>query len=541
MKKQDKTKDISYAIIYKRFLTDNGYYLFFPCQCIEGDYDQTDKSFMDVYNHLYYSCDNYTMINTGQSDTYYYEATLSDIKNMFNVEDKDEAVAKFYDKLRSNLLIGYINDREEKIDIYEVNKDKLELLKNNNVIFDTVNSSTNIVLTRDQIEFLINEEDEETTKQKLRLLLDIRDSFNKRVRANKISELTMAIPFANLKVASEFKRPNLKQEKIVEQKEEPKQEESLTLSATTYKFVTDRLVGQDEAVKKVIGAVINNLSADDPEELIRPFIIGGTGSGKSYLFKLIDRCTEMPVIIVDCNQLVQSGYEGKMIEDVLKDLYLLCERDLDAAEHAIVVFDEIDKIGDKGATVSEIGVQQTLLKFIEGQKYVINLDKYETEKVIIDTSMISVVACGAFEGLKDKDKQVGFTKVNESKQDTDVLVKKGGMIPELLGRFNLYVEYNDVTKDMLKEQLKNSLSSPTRVKENFFLEKYGIHLRFNEDFIERLCDDAIRRKTGFRGVDQVVNQALSEVNFVLQTTNNNCKEVVITEETIDNPKKYVLK
>ena len=56
MKKQDKTKDISYAIIYKRFLTDNGYYLFFPCQCIEGDYDQTDKSFMDVYNHLYYSC-----------------------------------------------------------------------------------------------------------------------------------------------------------------------------------------------------------------------------------------------------------------------------------------------------------------------------------------------------------------------------------------------------------------------------------------------------------------------------------------------------
>ena len=63
MKKQDKTKDVSYAIIYKRFLTDNGYYLFFPCQCIEGYYDQTDKSFMDVYNHLYYSLLNYN-INT---------------------------------------------------------------------------------------------------------------------------------------------------------------------------------------------------------------------------------------------------------------------------------------------------------------------------------------------------------------------------------------------------------------------------------------------------------------------------------------------
>lgn len=542
MKKQDKTKDVSYAIIYKRFLTDNGYYLFFPCQCIEGYYDQTDKSFMDVYNHLYYSCDNYTMINTGQSDTYYYEATLSDIKNMFNVEDKDEAVAKFYDKLRSNLLIGYINDREEKIDIYEVNKDKLELLKNNNVIFDTVNTSTNVVLTRDQIEFLIKEEDEETTKQKLKLLLDIRDSFNKKARANKINELTMAIPFANLKVASEIKRPETK---VVEEKKEEdiylEKDFVRNFTANSYKYVTDRLIGQNESVKKVIGAVVNNLYAENPEELIRPFIIGGTGSGKSYLFKLIEKSTEIPVILVDCNQIVQSGYEGKMIEDVLKDLYLLCDRDINATEHAIVVFDEIDKIGDKGATVSEIGVQQALLKFIEGQKYVVNMDKAEMEKVIIDTSMMTIVACGAFEGLKEKDKQVGFTRVKESRVDTDVLVKKGGMIPELLGRFNLYVEYNDVTKDMLKEQLETSLSSPTRVKESFFLENYDIKLRFSDSFIERLCNDAIRRKTGFRGVDQVVNQALSEVNFVLQTTNKHCKEVVITEETIDNPKKYMLK
>ena len=545
MKKQDKTRDISYAIVYKRILTDNGYYLFFPCQCVEGYYDKTDKSFMDIYNHLYYSCDNYTMINTGQSDTYYYESTLEDIKNMFHIDDKDKAITKFYDNLRSNLLIGYINDREEKIDIYEVNKEKLELLKNNNVIFDTVNSSTNVVLTKSQIEFLIKENDDKTIKEKLRLLLDIRNSFDKRAKANKINELTMAIPFANLKVASELKKTQTKTEVIIELEKEPEsviEEEFVRkLSSKAYKYITDRLVGQDESVKKVIGAVVNNLYAETPEELIRPFVIGGTGSGKSYLFKLIENCTEIPVIIVDCNQIVQSGYEGKMIEDVLKDLYLLCEKDLDVAEHAIVVLDEIDKIGDKGATVSEIGVQQTLLKFVEGQKYVVNLDKSDIEKVIIDTSMMSIVACGAFEGLKQKDKQVGFTKINESKLDTDVLVKKGGMIPELLGRFNLYIEYNEVTKDMLKKQLEKSLSSPTRIKENFFRENYKVNLRFSESFIERICDDAINRKTGFRGMDQVVNQSLCEINFVLQTTNKHCKEVVINEETIDNPKKYVLK
>lgn len=541
MKKQDKTKDISYSILYKRILTDNGYYVFFPCQCVEGYYDKTDQSFLDDHGHLYYSCNNYTMINTGQSDTYYYETTLEDIKNMFQTEDKDEAVTKFYDKLKSNLLIGYINTVKEKIEMYEVNREKLDAIKNN-VTFKSLNGNGEIVLKKKQLDELVEESDE-SIKNKIKVLIDKMEYLDKFSKEQKNLDLSVIVPYHNLMTAKNIEQAKkTKKEEVVVEKEETEEPEiSGSLTLDTYNYVTQRLIGQDESAKKVISAMVNNLFAETPEELIRPFIIGGTGSGKSFLFKLIEKRTEIPVIIVDCNQIVQSGYEGKMIEDVLKDLYLLCDRDLEETEHAIVVFDEIDKIGDKGATVSEIGVQQALLKFIEGQKYVVNMDKTEMDKVIIDTSMMSIVACGAFEGLKEKDKQVGFTKVNESKLDTDVLVKKGGMIPELLGRFNLYVEYNEVTKDMIKEQLEKSLTSPIRIKEQFFKENYGINLKFNESFIERLCNDAISRKTGFRGVDQVVNQALSEVNFVLQTTNKNCREVVISDETIDDCKKYVLK
>ena len=542
MKKQDKTKDISYSILYKRMLTDNGYYVFFPCQCVEGYYDKTDGSFLDEHGHLYYSCNNYTMINTGQSDTYYYEATLDDIKNMFQTEDKDEAVTKFYDKLKSNLLIGYINTVKEKIEIYEVNREKLDAIKNN-VTFKSLNGNGEIVLKRKQLDELIEESDE-SIKDKIKVLIDKMEYLNKFSKEQRNLDLSVIVPYHSLMTAKNIEQAkNVKKEEVAVEEQEIAEEREISGSLTldTYKYVTERLIGQDESAKKIISAMVNNLCAETPEELIRPFIIGGTGSGKSFLFKLIEKSTEIPVIIVDCNQIVQSGYEGKMIEDVLKDLYLLCDRDLEETEHAIVVFDEIDKIGDKGATVSEIGVQQALLKFIEGQRYVVNMDKTEMDKVIIDTSMMSIVACGAFEGLKEKEKHVGFTKVSESKLDTDVLVKKGGMIPELLGRFNLYVEYNEVTKDMIKEQLEKSLTSPIRIKEQFFRENYGINLKFNESFIERLCNDAISRKTGFRGVDQVVNQALSEVNFVIQTTDDNCSEVVISEETIDNPKKYSLR
>jgi len=211
-------------------------------------------------------------------------------------------------------------------------------------------------------------------------------------------------------------------------------------------------------------------------------------------------------------------------------------------ENAVVVFDEIDKIGDKGANVSEIGVQQTLLKFIEGQKYVGNMDKAEMEKVVIDTSMMSIAACGAFEAIRTKDTTVGFGKSEKREKITiDKLVQKGGMIPELLGRFNLFVQYNDVTEEMIRKQLNESMSSPTKVKQEFYSQNYGVNLVFTEAFINRLVSDAMKRKTGFRGVDQVVNQALSQVNFKLQTSSPIYKEVIIDGDTIDDPKKYVLR
>ena len=114
------------------------------------------------------------------------------------------------------------------------------------------------------------------------------------------------------------------------------------------------------------------------------------------------------------------------------------------------------------------------------------------------------------------------------------------MIPELLGRFNLYVQYNEVTEELIRKQLEESLSSPLRIKENFYLQNYGVKLVFDDSFIDRLVRDAMKRNTGFRGVDQVVNQALSQISFALKISLDNKKEVIITEETIDDAKKFIL-
>lgn len=552
MKEKDNIKDNMYAILYRREISSDGCYIFFPCQIVEGCYDLSDKSFIDIYGNIYYSCDNYTMFNTNQTFTYYYDSSLNDIMNMMQKGDPETAISDFYDKLKNNILIGKVDDQKEVIKLIELTDEKLESLISN-IAFYMENGEGNVSLNKKQLLELLSQKDSTSRIQVLMDKIDALEKIDKRMKKNElVFNVTLSTIMSEKNIAKTRDKAQTEtyEEKEVSpevkelSKEQIKEELSFIKDTTmdAYSYITSRMVGQDDSVRVVLGAIVNNIYAENSDQLVRPFIIGGTGSGKSYLFKLIHKGLDIPVIIVDCNQLVQSGYEGKMIEDVLKDLYLLCDRDLEMAEHAVVVFDEIDKIGDKGATVSELGVQQTLLKFIEGQKYVVNMDKAEMEKVVIDTSMMSIAACGAFESLRNKDVLVGFQK-NETREKITIekLVDKCGMIPELLGRFNLFVQYNDVTKDMIKKQLSESESSPTKVKRDFYLQNYGVNLVFTEQFINRLIEDAMKRKTGFRGVDQVVNQALSQVNFELQTSSSTYKEVVISDETIDDPKKYVLK
>lgn len=149
--------------------------------------------------------------------------------------------------------------------------------------------------------------------------------------------------------------------------------------------------------------------------------------------RTLSKKLNVPFTISDCNSFTQAGYIGQDVEACIERLLIEANYDVKAAEHGIVVLDEFDKIARRetvnGRDVGGEGVQQALLKLVEGTKVTVSVKDHRSsrppppsnlnistpgygptsttpsatpgkvEQYIVDTSNILFVFCGAFVGL----------------------------------------------------------------------------------------------------------------------------------------------
>ncbi|KAH7259768.1 P-loop containing nucleoside triphosphate hydrolase protein [Fusarium redolens] len=162
-------------------------------------------------------------------------------------------------------------------------------------------------------------------------------------------------------------------------------------------------------------------------------LVGPTGVGKTYILETLSKRINVPFSICDCNSFTQAGYIGQDVETCIERLLIEANYDIKATEHGIVVLDEFDKIARRetttGRDVGGEGVQQALLKLVEGTKVTINVKDNRSsrstspittnysasgpssstpqaappgskvDQYTIDTTNILFVFCGAFVGL----------------------------------------------------------------------------------------------------------------------------------------------
>ncbi|MBU3110931.1 ATP-dependent Clp protease ATP-binding subunit ClpX [Clostridium lacusfryxellense] len=343
---------------------------------------------------------------------------------------------------------------------------------------------------------------------------------------------------------------------------------SLPKPAEIKKYMDDYVVGQNAAKKSLAVAVYNhykrtnsNVNEGDVElQKSNILLLGPTGCGKTLLAQTLAKYLNVPFAIADATTLTEAGYVGEDVENILLKLIQNADYDVEKAEKGIIYIDEIDKVARKSENpsitrdVSGEGVQQALLKILEGTTASVPPQggrKHPHQEFIqINTANILFICGGAFDGLdkiiekRTRTTSVGFGAEIRSKEEVNVgeLLKsimpgdllKFGLIPEFVGRLPIVVTLEALDEEALVSILSEPKNALIKQYKKLF-EMDNVELEFEEEALKSIAKEAIKRKTGARGLRSIIEDTMSEIMFDIPS-NEEVSKVIITEETIQNRK-----
>jgi ATP-dependent Clp protease ATP-binding subunit ClpX len=316
-------------------------------------------------------------------------------------------------------------------------------------------------------------------------------------------------------------------------------EKALLTPRQIYERLDRFVIGQTRAKRAVAIAAYNHLKRCahrrfKPQSVLKKsniLLIGPTGSGKTHLARNLAEILEVPFTVVDATEYTEAGYYGKDVEVMVAELLFKSNHSIEETQRGIIFIDEIDKIarrtqgarsGSGGRDIGGEGVQQALLKLLEGREIFVPLNVTQHwnkhDFVQVDTTDILFICAGTFTDLhsRGRERSLGFGSKGEAgrarRQVSQRDLLEFGMLAEFLGRLPVVVELEALSAKELLAILTEPPDCLTReYRELLAIDE--VELTFSEGALREVVNYAVEKRLGARGLRAILEEVMAEILF----------------------------
>lgn len=288
--------------------------------------------------------------------------------------------------------------------------------------------------------------------------------------------------------------------------------EEMTINQVV-EIVKRKIMFQDNAIKRIISAIINNGYFENTKNIV---LIGSKGVGKTKIIDLIAKTINSPYAKIE-------DYSG----EELTNSYITILQDKDNTEKtgpAIIFIDEINKGIEKLGKMDGDVIVEILSKIIK-RKSKIPIPMSEEKISIFDQNNVNYIIALDLDKIIETPKIINIGSDNEKKRQ-EIISK----LREMLVDANCeIIDLNNLTEDNLKQILIKSEISPIN-EYNKILNAQGLKIKVSKRAYELIAHEAYTLNKGAKGLSIITDYILKD--DIVEAQFNGEKNIFLTEKKV---------